>query len=256
MSILGSSLKTHRGFLPEDPQNIMISVFSGATIKKTWRIPWISFDELLDFHTPSEVSRLSVNGVEGHKPYLWGLSRFKECKLSTLVLQNVTLMNFAVLGMFEQLKTLNVHSLDVTELPKELTSLSQLNKLTIEKCHFLKDLSVISKMSNLSNLTLNNNASVTSLPQLPQLLKSITLNSQYLINNLEYNLSKVTGLLSIELKDNQITKLPDAILKLPELWFLSIEEPKLPQSEINKLAPLKQNPNIQIRPDTLNDRIP
>jgi hypothetical protein len=158
--------------------------------------------------------------------------------------------------MLKNLLQLRIYSVDIKALPKELVYLYRLNNLEITQCNSLNDLSVVSQMDSLYRLNLKDNQSLTQLPNLPKMLTNILVKTQPCMTNIAHILSQTTGLRAIVLHNNNLTKLPEAILKQPKLEILSIEEPTLPQSEINKLTPLKQNPDIQIRPEALKDMIP
>ncbi len=225
---------------------------NGQYVKKTkkWRLPLIDPDNLLK---DKNISSLHVKGLNTDMPLL-GLSKFRN--LGTVTLKNLRLANCAVLGMLKNLLQLRIYSVDIKALPKELVYLYRLNNLEITQCNSLNDLSVVSQMDSLYRLNLKDNQSLTQLPNLPKMLTNILVKTQPCMTNIAHILSQTTGLRAIVLHNNNLTKLPEAILKQPKLEILSIEEPTLPQSEINKLTPLKQNPDIQIRPEALKDMIP
>jgi hypothetical protein len=232
--------------IPGNIQEWPLSLITPSTM-----ISYAACESVLGNLESEKIFNLTVKGSDS-APYLWGLSQFTDLK--ALNLQKITLSNFAFCQKMQQLKTLVLSRVNI--LSQELTFLPNLTDLRIDSCQSLRDLNVISKLDQLKIFVLEGNSAITKLPILPASIQVIKISEQKLVNNWDSAFSKLNQLKTIELILNNMNLIPGMISNQSNLECLNLEEPELPQSEINKLAILKQrHPLIDIKPEELNERI-
>jgi len=137
---------------------------------------------------------------------------------------------------------LDLHGLGLSEIPENLSKLTNLKRLVLEGNQIATLPENLSKLTNLRVLHLSDNQIAT----LPESLSKLT-NLQYLslwsnqIATLPESLSKLTNLQYFHLSNNQIDTLPESLSKLTNLLRLDLEDNQivtLPES-LSKLTTLR-----------------
>jgi hypothetical protein len=209
--------------------------------RKEYTGPLITPEDIANFlnHKEQKIVRLylegnggEVQGAEGNR-YPWGLSAFKG--LEHLSLQEIALKNFAVIGLLQSLRIVELRGLHMTKLPEEMGGLPNLCSISIKNCKELVDLTAVSEMLNLTEFTLENNTALTKLPKFPPKVQDIVIWQQPSITNWEDTFNRIHQVLNmISLQENGMQKLPNALKDL-SYNSIFITDKNLPPSEIDEL---------------------
>lgn len=147
------------------------------------------------------------------------------------------------IGLFKNLKHLNLEHNLLTSLPKEIGQLTNLQKLRLNNNLLIALPNEIGQLTNLQTLSLNNNL-LTSLPN--EIGQLANLQALWLCNNLLSCLPKEIGNLakleSLYIEDNEFIFLPAEIgnlMELTDLWLYNNPLISLP-TEMVKLEKLEE----------------